>query len=403
MRIVLAALTLALAACAEMAPRPEGGAPPPAPAPEGAGFTPERERVVGFPALFPSQRLGHPEGERANAREAEREAARVRAMHERGGTGKGQLVGTVESGANPDHPDLKGKFPHMCALGHCDDGRPNRPDHSPLLDTDDHGTQVNGIIAARRNGSGVYGVAYEARIASFGNSATTLHPWGNDCDAGADCPPGEKRHQWSALFDQEIARGIDWLRSLEVGVTNFSWGRTYEWSREKEARYGLTAASVRGIMPKTLPAFEAYVRAGGVAVWAAGNGDSLHPAVEGMVPRYFPELQEGWLVAVGLDPDGSIGFFSHYCGDAAAWCIAAPGEVVTTHRDGKWIRTGGTSIAAPYVAGALAALKSMYPDLSYHQIRSCLLDTADRSPPYDVGWIYGQGRLDLEAASRRCR
>ena len=186
-------------------------------------------------------------------------------------------------------------------------------------------------------------------------------------------------------------------------MTNFSWSRTYEWSREKKPGSPLTAASMRSIMPKTLLAFEAYVRAGGVAVWAAGNGDSLHPAVEGMVPRYFPELQEEWLVAVGLDPEGRIGFFSYYCGDAAAWCIAAPGEVVTTHRDGKWIRVGGTSFAAPYVAGALAALKSMYPDLIYHQIRACLLETADRSPPYDVGWIYGQGRLDLEAASRRCR
>ena len=131
MRIVLAALVLTLAACAEMAPRPEGEAP--VLPPEGSGFTPERERVVGFPALFPSQRLGGPEEARVRAREAEREAARVRAMHERGGTGKGQLVGTVESGANLDHPDLAGKFPHMCALGDCDDGRPNRSDSSPRL------------------------------------------------------------------------------------------------------------------------------------------------------------------------------------------------------------------------------------------------------------------------------
>ena len=35
-------------------------------------------------------------------------------------------------------------------------------------------------------------------------------------------------------------------------------------------------------MPVTLPAFAAYVGAGGVAVWAAGNGDNHHPAVEGM-------------------------------------------------------------------------------------------------------------------------
>ena len=97
-----------------------------------------------------------------------------------------------------------------------------------------------------------------------------------------------------------------------------------------------------------------------MAVWAAGNGDSLHPAVEGMLPRYFPDLKQGWLVVVGLGQDGRIGFFSHYCGDAAAWCLAAPGEVVTTHRDGRWTFTGGTSFAAPYVAAGLDALKACF-------------------------------------------
>ena len=116
----------------------------------------------------------------------------------------------------------------------------------------------------------------------------------------------------------------------------------------------------------------------------AGNGDSLHPIVEGMLPRYFPNLEREWLVAVGLGPDGRVGFFSHYCGDAAAWCIAAPGEVVTTHRNGSWTVTSGTPFTAPYVAAALAALKSMYPHLTYHQIRACFLPTADTSPPYDV-------------------
>ena len=405
-RIALLALTalLAMTACNGMTPvePPDNEDPPPA----SDSFTPERERVVGYPALFARYRGGDYPLEEARAREAEREAARVTAMHQRGGTGAGQLVGTIESGANPSHPDLVGKFPHVCAMGDCDDGRPNRPpgDRSPRLDTDDHGTLVNGIIAASKNETGVYGVAYEARIASFGNTAPTWQPWGNTCIAGIDCPLGasEKRHQWSELFDQEIARGIDWMRSLGVRVTNFSWGRTYEWSPEKEALFELTTDSVRRIMPATLQAFEAYVRAGGVAVWAAGNGDNLHPAVEGMLPRYFPSLEKGWLAVVGIGQDGKIDGLSHYCGAAAAWCIAAPIELVTTHRDGRWSSAGGTSMAAPYVAGGLAALKSMFPGLTDQQIRACVLETADRSPPYDERRIYGQGRLDLDAASRRC-
>ena len=343
---------LALAGCEDPAPgggRPPGdggpGPRPPVQPPEGGGFTPTHERVVGFPALF---RDSHPE----EVREAEAEAGRVTAMHERGGTGRGQVVGTVESGANPDHPDLQGQFAHTCAMGRCDDGRPNRSDHSPLDDTDDHGTQVNGIVVASKNGLGMYGVAYEARIASYGNTAPTFPPWGNDCDA-YDCPPGvrDKRHQWSALFDQEIARGIDWMRGLGVRVTNFSWGRTYEWSREKEERYGITAGSVRSIMPKTLPAFRAYVDAGGVAVWAAGNGDSLHPAVEGMVPRYYPELEKGWLVGGGAGHGRAdrvllpllrrrAGLVHRGAGrgsdDASRWEL----EVRRRHLDGRAVRGG---------------------------------------------------------------
>ena len=401
----LAAVLLALAACDDMMPAdPECDGPP---IPPGESFTPYCERVVGLPALFPAIRGGRPAAVAIRAREAEAEAARVTAMHRRGGTGLGQLVGTVEAGANPDHPDLTEQFPHVCAMGDCDDGRPNRPPHdrSPRLDTSGHGTLVNGVIAARKNGAGVYGVAYEARIASFGHTASTYHPWGNRC-SGSDCPSGlrDTRHQWSELFDREIARGIDWMRSLGVRVTNFSWGRTYEWSGEKEARFGLTTESVRGVMPVTLQAFDAYVGAGGVAVWAAGNGDSLHPAVEGMLPRYFPNLEKGWLVVVGLDWDGRrIGAYSHHCGAAADWCLAAPGVVVTTHLSGRWAPAAGTSLAAPYVAAGLAALKSMFPHLTYHQIRDCMLETADKSPPYGDRAIYGRGRLDLDAASRRCR
>ena len=76
----LGAVVLAFSACDEiMEPRPGGGPPPPQP-PASGSFTPERERVVGFHALFPAQRHGHPEAEKVRAQVAEEEAARVRAM-----------------------------------------------------------------------------------------------------------------------------------------------------------------------------------------------------------------------------------------------------------------------------------------------------------------------------------
>ncbi len=381
---LLASLLLSLGACGggggSGSPPPP---PPPPPPPADGGFTPNREGTVGFPAAFRG-------GSEHRVAVANEEAARVHAMHERGGTGRGETVGIFDSGVT-DHADLRGQYAARCAMGLCngtggsdDDGRPalDRSDHSPLHDTDHHGTVVHGIVAARRNGEGVYGVAYEARIASWGNTAPV--PW--DDGTCVDCGFGARNHGWGGVFDRQTARGVDWMRTLGVGASNFSWGRTWPWSLDR----GLTAAYVERIMPHTLSAFRAYVNAGGVAVWAAGNSRDLNPDVEASLPRHFPELEEGWVAAVALNTEGRIAHFSSQCGITAGWCIAAPGEVVTTRGGGRWDFAGGTSIAAPYVTAGLAALKSMFPNLSYHQVRQRMLATADRSPPYDDPLVYSQ-------------
>ena len=374
-----------------------GGSAPPPPGPplsDDGGFTPDRELPVGFPATW----FG---GSSNDRRVAGEEAARVAAMHRRGGTGADQTVGVLDLGANPNHADLAGQYAARCAMGLCNgalgtdnDGRPDldRRDHSPVNDVDGHGTTVHGVIAAKKNGVGIYGVAYEAKIASWGNEAPV--PW--DDGTCVDCGFGAHQHVWGGIFDKQTARGVDWMRSLGVRATNFSWGRTYPWSLDRR----LSANYVRRIMPATLAAFQSYVGAGGVSVWAAGNSRSLNPDVESVLPKYLPELEKGWITVIGLGSDGHVAGFSSYCGVAADWCIAAPGEVVTSKLNGTWELAGGTSVAAPYVTAGLAALKSMFPNLSYQDVRNRILATADKSSPYNSEEIYGQGRLDLDAASR---
>ena len=334
-------------------------------------------------------------------RVAGEEAARVSAMHNRGGTGAGETVGVFDLGANPDHPDLAGQYAARCAMGLCngtngsaDDGRPDldRRDHSPINDREGHSTAVHGVVAASRNGVGIYGVAYEARIASYGVEAPV--PW--DDGTCFDCGLSALQHVWGGIFDRQIARGMDWMRKLEAGATNMSWGRTWPWSLDRR----LTDDYVGRIMPKSLQAFRAYVAAGGVVVWGAGNSRSVNPDVEASLPRHFGELEKGWLAVVGIGSDGHIAGYSSLCGVAAEWCVAAPGEVVTTRRSGLWDITGGTSVAAPYVTAGLAALKSMFPNLSYHEVRERILRTADKSSHYGRKEVYGQGRLNLDAASR---
>ncbi len=354
---------------------------------------PATEEVVAFPA---SQDTQSPE-----YRIRREEIDRVLAMHRRGGTGAGQIVGIFDSGANESHPDLGGQFAHVCAMGNCDeDNRPelNRGDGGPLQDTVGHGTSVNGVVAAKKNGQGVIGIAYQAKIASYGNNIGTTYPWGNDCWGSIVCPAGlsEKDHLWGPEFDKQTARGIDWMRNLGVGATNMSWGRTFPWPGIPKFNQNFYREDM---MPLSLPAFEKYVEAGGVVVWAAGNGRAFHPAMENMLPRYFPHLEKGWLTVVGFEPDGHFSDGSYKCGVAADWCIAAPMVLLTTERNGQWRIAGGTSIAAPYVTGSLAALKSMFPNLSYQQIRDRIFRTADKTGQYSNRLRFGQGRLNLDAAS----
>jgi subtilisin family serine protease len=75
--------------------------------------------------------------------------------------------------------------------------------------------------------------------------------------------------------------------------------------------------------------------------------------------------------------------------------------LLTTGKDGKYVQTAGTSPAAALVSGALAAVQSLYPEMSAQQVRNHLLETANRTGLYANSEAYGRGLLDLDAASRR--
>ncbi|MBR6663765.1 MAG: S8 family serine peptidase, partial [Alphaproteobacteria bacterium] len=88
------------------------------------------------------------------------------------------------------------------------------------------------------------------------------------------------------------------------------------------------------------------------------------------------------------------------CGNAGAWCLAAPGANINSSEalpEGL-IPMSGTSMAAPVVSGSIALLKGYYNWLSAQNIAYLLLETADKSGAYANEAVYGQGVLDLEAA-----
>lgn len=119
-------------------------------------------------------------------------------------------------------------------------------------------------------------------------------------------------------------------------------------------------------------------------------------------PLIDSRLLGKWLVVVATDKDGRIADFSNGCGAARNWCLAAPGEnIEVTPEPDRGI--SGTSFAAPMVTGALAVLKSRFPDMSMDLIQSILLVSADpfgtrESNPDEPDPVYGWGRLNLERA-----
>jgi subtilisin family serine protease len=237
-----------------------------------------------------------------------------------------------------------------------------------------HGTHVAGIIAAPKNGAGMHGLAYNATLINFKVGNGTI-----------------------SATDAQHADVMQRAANAGAMIINHSWASPVPIT-------DYTADQLRSFMPRQIDASRAFVAKGGVVVFAAGNDGSAQPSLQSGLPYRISGIQPGWLAVVAIDGSGQIASYSNRCGVAAAWCLAAPGGsfdsgLYSMQNNGDYAAMYGTSMAAPHASAALAALKSMFPNLSYLQIRDRLLFTANRSGPYADASAYGQGLMDLETAS----
>src|SRR3954447_11573360 len=88
------------------------------------------------------------------------------------------LVGVLDSGIDPDHPDLAANIDVADSVNCTDAGRPDLSATGWYPTTSDHGTHVAGTIAAARNGVGIVGVAPNVRMAAVKvvNDAGYIYP-----------------------------------------------------------------------------------------------------------------------------------------------------------------------------------------------------------------------------------
>jgi subtilisin-like proprotein convertase family protein len=307
------------------------------------------------------------------------------------------IIAVIDDGMDMQHPDLAGDGKVVAPT----DIRSGLADPAPRGEAENHGTAVCGVAAASRDGMGVTGVApgcrlmpirldggpiLEARAFSY---AAENGAWVINCSWGpADGPwwdPNDPQHQQVAPLPDNVRAAIDFA------VTQGRGGKGCV----------ITWAAGNGNEPVSNDGYASYPK---VIAVAASSHDDHKAAYSDFGPEIAVAAPSNHFTASGSAVGGiwttdRVGNAGYNEGDA-------------TKGDAAGLYTnafGGTSSAAPTVAGVAALVLSANPTLTAAEVKRLLEDTADRIDPAGGQWtitddgrshspLYGYGRVNAEKA-----
>ena len=257
-------------------------------------------------------------------------------------TGRGVTVAILDTGIDPNHPSLQGAYAGGLDLVDHDDDPTETPEG---VDTDGdghadeafgHGTHVAGIVHL---------VAPDARLLAV----RVL-----DEDGAGNL--------------LRVVAGVRWAIHQGAKVINLSLGSL---RRSEAVERALEDAESQGI----------------VVVVSDGNWGSDTP-VE------FPASSPSVAAIAAVDASGNAADFSSYGANVA---LAAPGVAIrSTYPGGDFRLWSGTSMSAPFVAGACALLAEQHPGWTRSEMLARIASTA--GPVNAGGRAFGAGALDVGAA-----
>lgn len=211
-------------------------------------------------------------------------------------TGKGVKIAVLDTGIDYNHPELAASYKGGYDFINNDDDP---------MDDNGHGSHVAGIIAAAKDGQGVVGVAPDAELYAIKVSDS------------------KGKGSFSGL-----AKGINWAVENDMDIVTMS----------------ITGDGGSRALRKAVD--EAYANYGVVLVAAVGNGQS------GSV--LYPAAYENVIGVGAVTKENAKSSFSLTGSEVE---LVAPGSGIrSTWMGGQYKVMSGTSMATPFVTGAIALL-----------------------------------------------
>nr|WP_283502814.1 S8 family serine peptidase [Bacillus cereus]WHS75936.1 S8 family serine peptidase [Bacillus cereus] len=257
-------------------------------------------------------------------------------------------IAVLDSGIDPNHPDLKEKIIDPINVG------PGKPEE--YMDTVGHGTFVAGIAAAITNN--------QIGIASASGNTAYIVP----VKVGGE-----------TLETFAIIKGILYALEKEVDVINMSFGSP---SYSQLEQLALELAWKQGI----------------ILVAAAGN--------EGYEQPSYPAAYNFVLAVSATDQTNRLSPFSNWGSEigitapGTAIVSTAPTYTVSIFSKTNYDASDGTSFSAPFVSGVAGMLRAIKSAASNQEVIQAIQRSAHSIDTRDKKWdpFYGYGLLNVSAA-----
>lgn len=291
-----------------------------------------------------------------------------------GATGGGIKVAILDTGVDPNHPDLRGKIDGFAEFD--DEGQTIIDDWRKAYDSDEHGTHCAGIVVGEDESTRYIGMAPDARIY-----------------AGLVLKGGEGT-------DAQILAGMRWAIANKVDVISMSLGGL---SMAADVFDTYTAAIIRANQAG-IPVVCAVGNEGSQTTGSPGNDIFAYTVGATDVEDRAAGFSGGRTQIIEksdyIDPEVLPLVYSKPD-------ITAPGvdvySSVPKGKRGTWEAWNGSSMATPHVAGAMAILLSSNAPLLRGvkgQKRVELLQTVLSGTVRELGEAgqnhrFGYGRVDV--------